>query len=89
MSFSDHPTIQFDLDHLQYTRAEGEGLVHLNDVSFYLDIQGREGSLIERMHFTRVLRFEPGAVHYSLHEHWKLQHLCRNYMIRPQAHFFD
>ena len=62
---------------------------HMNDVSVYLGDGGREGSLLERTHFTHaffVLNQEQyifQIVNVRNYSVWG-----ENYKIRPQVHYF-
>ena len=68
-------------------------LYHVNDVSVYLGRQRWGGIPHHKIALcVHLLCFEPGAVHFSLHECSKLQSLFEpetTYKIRLQVHSFD
>ena len=88
------PTVQFLITcNFQNRRGRPGRFQHVNDISVYLGRQRWGGVPHHKITFcAHLLCFEPGAVHFSLHECSKLQSLFEpetTYKIRLQVHSFD
>ena len=93
-SFPGLPTTQFSITcNIQNRGGRPGSLYHVNDVSVYLGRQRWGGIPHHKITFcVHLLCFEPGAVHFSLHECSKLQSLFEpetTSKIRLQVHSFD
>ena len=88
-SFPGLPTVQFLITCSMQNRGGRSGLFYyVDDVSVYLGRQKGGGVTDRKYTFcTRVLHFELEAVHFSFHEHLKLQRLGQK--LQEKASSFD